>query len=581
MALTLDTLKFGDLNTIKENDDNHAGDRRRTSPLTALRFATEKAFEKDTLIGVSEFVGVVVGKRQIDFATHEYQGTLINTSLLPKPEPEGSPPRGTKNMLYRVYIPELEPLPAPKSYSDPVLLAYKEIPIDIETAPANLQLIEGDVVKVRYQDANNLFGPKIIKKVSGATPEWDIQPVGDVQRQRSQSTSPQRSSPTPQEPTPPYVPSTTPTTPARARQASGTTGTQEGIIWIPTGQRVYNGRLQKSSAARKAIGAPYIDGILEKVKLGYSKGGRKINVPFWALAVCIPDYLEMERAYNEVFNGTKYIGVDFMACAGFYRPYWRQKQMYDGKPGPGAAAFPGSSNHGLGLAFDMSSNDMMCGSGYKPFNKWGGGIGWTKAMCLTWADDIRIAWGQTYPGGRRLIGKPGPTNAQILAGRGPNKAWTKNPKGRGAKETGGSSIELEIDFVLKAQSIKWRWLNRYGNDDHNFVLTVTKEAWHFDWKKRPDYFRMDESMTITHPLAKDYKKKKKGDLMYNKVPKSRINATPKRSAKPQGVSVLKIGPKDKPWEGAEWGVGPFGGDPRPHVRPDPKPSTGRGSGDRD
>jgi hypothetical protein len=189
-------------------------------------------------------------------------------------------------------------------------------------------------------------------------------------------------------------------------------------------------------------------------------------------------------------------------------------------------------------------------------------------MCLTWANDIRIAWGQTYPGGRRGIGKAGPTNEQIILGR--------------TKKRHGMSIELEIDLCLKNQSIKWRWLNRYGADDHNFVLTVTKEAWHYDWKKRPQYFRMDQSMTITHPLAKDYKKKKKGDFMEKKINKSRINAVPKRSAKPQGVTLLKIGPKDKPWEGAEWGVGPFGGDPNKDIRPNPQPvRVGDGGNDTD
>ena len=168
MALTIDKLKFGDLNDIKENDDNHSGDRRRTSPITALRYATEKAFEKNTLLGISEFLGVVVSKRTIWFASHEFPGTLVQTSLLPAPNPAGSPARRTSNKLYRVYIPELEPLPAPKSYSDPVLLAYKEIPSIINEAIAT-----GDIVKVSYQDPSSLSGPKIIEKVSTRGATWD------------------------------------------------------------------------------------------------------------------------------------------------------------------------------------------------------------------------------------------------------------------------------------------------------------------------------------------------------------------------------------------------------------------------
>jgi hypothetical protein len=546
MALTLDTLKFGDLNIVKENDDNHAGDRRRTSPLTALRFATEKAFEKDTLIGVSEFVGVVVGKRQIDFATHEYQGTLINTSLLPKPQPGGSRPRSTSNWLYRVYIPELEPLPAPKSYSDPVLLAYKEIPIDLAMAGTNLKLNEGDVVRVRYQDANNLFGPKIIKKVMEATPEWDIQPVGDVQRQRAQPTSAPRSENGSDDAGPPYVPSTTPTTPQTARTAAGTNKSQAGIIWRPTGDRVYNGMLHrgKPRPGGDSVRSPNNPPLLSRVKTK-TAGGRSQSLR--ALTVCIPDFEALQEAYNQTFAGTKYIGHDFMSLAGFYRTYHRQLSLKEEKPT--LAAIPGTSNHGWGLSFDMNSTVMLTGDGFSSPSRWTSKTNLRKE----WFHDMKIAWKQSYPEGRR------PGTRRYVPADLPDKYILENKWYK--------KIKWEMDTALKQQSIKWRWLNRYAADDYNFVLTVVNEAWHFDWKRRPEFYHMNTT-GMTSESEKELAKKGKW----------RVNATPKRKFG-HGVSFLKIGPKDKPWEGAEAGVGPFGGEVRPHFRPDPKPQTGTGAVD--
>lgn len=181
MGLILDKLKFGEFNDVKENDDSHTGDRRLTSPLTALRFAAEKAFSKDTLIGISEFLGVIVGRREISFAMYDHTAAPNRPSMFVRwARDKGRDLLGLEEVedtqmgqwLYRVYIPELEPLPAPKSYCDPVLVAYKEMPAEVE---GDHIFTEGDVVRVRYSDANNLSEPKIIKLVTSKT-EWDIAP---------------------------------------------------------------------------------------------------------------------------------------------------------------------------------------------------------------------------------------------------------------------------------------------------------------------------------------------------------------------------------------------------------------------
>ena len=74
MGVKLKDLKFGELNNIKRNGNNPAGDRRRTTAATAIRFATEKAFEVNTLKSVKKFTGFVVAARQISRPISEYKG---------------------------------------------------------------------------------------------------------------------------------------------------------------------------------------------------------------------------------------------------------------------------------------------------------------------------------------------------------------------------------------------------------------------------------------------------------------------------------------------------------------------------
>jgi hypothetical protein len=162
----LRNLRYGDLNDLRENDDNVTGDRRRTSPLTALRMATEKAFQKSTLKSIDKFQGVIVGRRHITYATAAYPSTLISpTSAEDEDSTYG-------NWLYRIYIPELEPLPPPTGSGDPVLLGYQEIPVDSVAVPRSSPLGLGQVVQVRYDDPELLNNPKIVKVVTERRPEW-------------------------------------------------------------------------------------------------------------------------------------------------------------------------------------------------------------------------------------------------------------------------------------------------------------------------------------------------------------------------------------------------------------------------
>ncbi len=173
MTIDLESLKFGELNDIKRNNLNPAGDRRRTTTATAIRFATEKAFEVNTLENVTKFTGFVVGSRRIDRAIAEYKGSImsqVNTPVTADPDAEDSDAAiEVANYLYKVYIPELEPLPAPESYNDPVIGLYADVSI-----AKGLLVPEGDIslngalVEVTYQDAETLSGPKITRIIPSA-----------------------------------------------------------------------------------------------------------------------------------------------------------------------------------------------------------------------------------------------------------------------------------------------------------------------------------------------------------------------------------------------------------------------------
>ena len=156
--LKLTDLKWGTLNNIRENDSNASGDRRRTSTNTAIRFATEKAFEKDTLAGISEFNGIVVHARITTFSSYQNRSSLLKQFILPSTA--SAETQDYISYAYKVYIPEMECRPVPSSYDDPVLITYPDIHSDLETSAP---IPPGTLVVVKYEDPGNLFNPRIVR----------------------------------------------------------------------------------------------------------------------------------------------------------------------------------------------------------------------------------------------------------------------------------------------------------------------------------------------------------------------------------------------------------------------------------
>ena len=156
--LKLSDIEYGTLNNIRENDSNASGDRRRTSPVTALRFATEKAFEKDTLLGINEFNGIVLHRRIVTYASYRNRTSLLNSFV--KTSANNDPPDANQN-VYKVLIPELEPRPTPLSLDDPVIATYQDIYSDV----AGEELEAGQLVVIKYEDVGNLFNPRIVRVI--------------------------------------------------------------------------------------------------------------------------------------------------------------------------------------------------------------------------------------------------------------------------------------------------------------------------------------------------------------------------------------------------------------------------------
>lgn len=166
--IKMSDLGFGSLNNIQDGNSGESGDRRRTSPTTAIRMAVESVFAKDTLNNITEFNGVVVSFRPISYPSYSNKTALFEEYLIKSPEDSKADEKPQKyaTYAYKVYIPELEPRPAPISNNDPVLVTYPDVYCDIEGyefTPLEL----GTLVAVKYEDVENLFNPRIVRKVGG------------------------------------------------------------------------------------------------------------------------------------------------------------------------------------------------------------------------------------------------------------------------------------------------------------------------------------------------------------------------------------------------------------------------------
>jgi D-alanyl-D-alanine carboxypeptidase len=110
------------------------------------------------------------------------------------------------------------------------------------------------------------------------------------------------------------------------------------------------------------------------------------------MLISVGQGLFLQREAAESFNAMRAqvrrrTGYTIMLNAG-YRTLAKQQALYDGwldrRPGFNLAAFPGTSNHGWGLAIDLQDWP----SARPPLDRFGAPFGWSK----TWSDAPSEGW---------------------------------------------------------------------------------------------------------------------------------------------------------------------------------------------
>jgi muramidase (phage lysozyme) len=151
-------LLWGTLNNFKDTLASNSGDPRREDGRNFLNAGLRRTFGRNTLKDVNGFHGIIFGALdtyQVDAA--QKAGLLRDYMQNP-----GESPTALRT-AYKVYIPEIEPSPAPKSASDPILWFYPNIFAN-DRVSMTQQLSVGDIVRVKYRDMQNLLEPTIVSK---------------------------------------------------------------------------------------------------------------------------------------------------------------------------------------------------------------------------------------------------------------------------------------------------------------------------------------------------------------------------------------------------------------------------------
>jgi len=170
-GLKLQDLNWGMLNEIVDSNQSQVtGDRRRTSTSTMLQQAATLAYSPDAIGTRSEYQGFIVSFREVEYATYENPGSMLQEYVLltNSTQPAGddddlqAEAGHYNNIAYKVYIPELNPQPAPRGANDPVLRSYP----DIYSSMASMEKLPlGALVVVKYESPTLLRRPSIVRVV--------------------------------------------------------------------------------------------------------------------------------------------------------------------------------------------------------------------------------------------------------------------------------------------------------------------------------------------------------------------------------------------------------------------------------
>ena len=157
-AFNLSDLVWGTLNYFKDTLSSNSGDPRRDTAEDFLNAGLRRTFGRDTLKDVNGFTGIILAALDTYQVSEAQKAGLLRDYAQNPSEP--SEPLRT---AYKVYIPEIEPSPAPQGADDPVLWFYPNI-FPNDRLATTQQLGPGDIVKVKYRDTQNLIEPTIVSK---------------------------------------------------------------------------------------------------------------------------------------------------------------------------------------------------------------------------------------------------------------------------------------------------------------------------------------------------------------------------------------------------------------------------------
>lgn len=440
-GLKLQDLNWGMLNELGDSNQSQlTGDRRRTSTSNMLQQAATLAYSPDAVGTRDEYRGFVVAHRQTNYATYENPGSMlqeyvIQTNLTVPANEESDSDQQTagryNNIAYKVYIPELNPQPAPRGSNDPVLRSYPDIYSSMRSKEV---LPLGTLVVVKYESATFLRRPSIVRTVQYGI---IIENVSDEEglahafyQGRVPGTMGDRGSigavPGADDPNAP------PSAGCRRAyignwQNRWTKLNPEYKYWKqPAGPALYIGTTTPGAIGKEFTNARLgssdrTDGIsiLTKIEGSENNGGSSFQI----LTEMVEDYRALKAAYEKAFaaDNAKF------EVNNSYRGYGEQDRLY--KEARAAAGYsttspktkpptarPGSSQHGWGAALDLQSTKMF----------------------LT--DD-------------------------------------KKNLGSGTAAT-----------PCKVRTKYFRWLNRYA-PEYNFVFSVKKESWHANWTRLNEVFQ--------------------------------------------------------------------------------------------
>jgi hypothetical protein len=169
-GLKLQDLNWGMLNELSDSNQHQlTGDRRRTGTTNMLQQAAALAYSPDAVGTRDEYHGFIVSHRPTNYATYQNPGSMLQEYVIltnftaPAGQDDAQQKAGRyNNLAYKVYIPALNPQPAPRGADDPVLRSYPDI---YSSLPGKQALPLGSLVVVRFDDPAFLRQPSIVRVV--------------------------------------------------------------------------------------------------------------------------------------------------------------------------------------------------------------------------------------------------------------------------------------------------------------------------------------------------------------------------------------------------------------------------------